>query len=166
MHRIQSHSASWEALYFKHPDFTGGIDLCFYHNNQMVGIFAGHSLKNEQQDHIYSIEIMAIDPDHQNKGFGKQILQLAWQHTPKAKAFIFWTNSPKASQFYSNAGLHLNSSLQLKKTTWQNKTPNLALQHWATSKTEPHNLKEYLMTQTHYDQIQSGLKNKTPQRLA
>lgn len=149
---IQKSSNAWEAVYFKHPDVSSDMDYCCYHQNQFVGIFAGHLLEHSDYGKIYSIEIFALAPQSQSKGLGKEILNELWKQKDDLGALVFWTKSTEAKRFYDSIGLHFQSSHCLNRSNWESDDGTLT-QTWAINSNNYHNLFEYIMTRQHAEHL-------------
>jgi len=109
MTRVQCNSAAWEALYLEHPDFDPECDYGLFEHEQLVGICAGWRMPAEgislSDSPAYSIEILAIDPACQRKGFGRKLLEMCFAAMQPITALHFWTSDPQASLFYEKLGL-------------------------------------------------------------
>jgi GNAT superfamily N-acetyltransferase len=121
MQEVQKKSHSWEALYISKPDFHREMDLCYFIDNKLVGICAGHEVqaKNLRK---YSIEILAVDPNYTKQGIAKKLLRTAFKTFNFNLELLLWTSSKEAYSFYKNhLKLKLNNKISINKQTHENK---------------------------------------------
>ena len=104
---VQLHSDAWEALYIEKPNFSRQCDHLIIDAEEILGVISGHKVQTPEGQNVYSIEILAVHPEHQNKGLAKaMILELSYQ-LPKTSLLTFWTRTTLAKAWYE----HLNMSL-------------------------------------------------------
>lgn len=104
---VQLHSDAWEALYTEKPSFSSECDHIVIDDKEILGIISGHKIQTPENQNVYSIEILAVHPEHQNKGLAKaMIIELSHQ-LPKASLLTFWTRTTLAKAWYEHLGMSL-----------------------------------------------------------
>ncbi len=89
--------------FFETPRFTGFI---LVHNDKVVGAIFCHEQTWWTQDELY-IDEFFISPDHQNKGFGKALLEHIEQYSKERELSgitLLTSRNVPASEFYKKNG--------------------------------------------------------------
>ncbi len=121
MQEVQKKSHSWEALYLSKPIFHSEMDLCFFENEKLVGICAGHETQSNN-NRSFSIEILAVSPDHTNRGIAKKLLKYAFKYFNFKLELILWTRSEEAYSYYKDhLNLKITNEVSMNNLTQQNK---------------------------------------------
>ncbi len=116
VNKVQALSEGWEAAYLEKPKFSPDCDFIFTLNDQLIGIGAGHRINNMPSD--YSLEVLAICPELQGKGFGKKLLKAISSRLQVGSSISLYTQSPKAANWYQRMGWEKGHDHHL---TWNKK---------------------------------------------
>jgi N-acetylglutamate synthase-like GNAT family acetyltransferase len=101
--KVQVYSDSWEAAYLKKPSFSSALDWVLENEQSIIGICAGHTIYSDSGT-LYSVEVLAIDPAHRQKGYGATLIARVSEQCPPNSPLVFWTKCPLASAWYEKLG--------------------------------------------------------------
>lgn len=90
--------------------YTKVIIDVLHEDGKLIG-FISYYFK---RDHIGHVELLAIDPDHQKKGYGKLLIEKVIQKFKAANCkqiqLYVYTTNPKAIQFYKRLNFSIKSN--------------------------------------------------------
>jgi GNAT superfamily N-acetyltransferase len=96
-----------ETCYFDGDDLETTIHFGLYDDENCVGIVSVFQNKNDNFDEDLQFQIrgMAVLEAHQNKGFGRQLIQHCEAYLKQEKTLLLWLNAREiAVPFYSKIG--------------------------------------------------------------
>lgn len=114
MEAVQAESDAWEAVYDNHPAFDAACDFCFFLDGRMVGAAGGW-----RQDKGFSVEIIAVHPEHRLRGVARRMLELAKEKLSGATELSFWTRDKEAAAFYEKLGFARRGSFRSVRSPWK-----------------------------------------------
>ena len=137
MKSIHSISDSWEAPYLEKPTFNTNLDFCYFENDLLVGILAGHQTQRTPYP-LFSAEILAVHPQFQSRGIAKALLKYFFKkNTLKNIELHLWTRDPVAKNIYENHfnlhlinERHLSIKNQKNKQYWLLESPKITSNLW------------------------------------
>ena len=110
--RVQVVSDSWEAAYLDKPRFSESLDWLLEDDGQIQGSLCGHAIYQDQGT-LYSVEVFAIDPQHQGLGYGVFLISEVSRRLPPTSPLVFWTSSIKATSWYQKNNFQLADQTHL-----------------------------------------------------
>jgi hypothetical protein len=105
----------------------------------MIGICAGHEIQSDTK-RTFSIEILAVDPQHANKGVAKMMLKSIFKSLNDIEIHL-WTRSLDAYAYYKNhLKLEMIDSVSLNKLNEKN------AQYWHSESNHSSNTWNFRLT--------------------
>lgn len=106
--KVQSHSDAWEALYTQKPKFHPECDYILIKDDVILGVIAGHKVPTQDQEQsVYSIEVLASHPDLLNKGIARTMIAELSRLLPEKSIMTFWTRTAEAKSWYEHCGFNI-----------------------------------------------------------
>lgn len=103
MREVQSESSAWEAAYLEHPDFSHEVDHIYLLSGELVGYIGGRRAVGASGPK-FMIEILAVHPDRQERGYGRRMIEDLKTRLPQGTCLSLWTRDDRARAIYRHWG--------------------------------------------------------------
>jgi GNAT superfamily N-acetyltransferase len=114
----QIHSDAWEAAYLKRPNFDPQLNFGLWTESLgewfLTATIGGHLIQ-KSDGQFFSVEVLAVHPDHQKLGYAQKLISFSLKHLDKSCPIIFWTRCPNANAWYERQEFKLIEEKQLQE---------------------------------------------------